>query len=191
MRYSIEDFNDFENDGFLYQLPTDTMMLINKLSEMVGAPTYQKTPIFSRNNNIKKRNKHDNKNNDYHTNNLNNEWNMLRTFKTTQITKGENKNINEVRTLLNKLTGTNYDKIKPQIISIIDDNQHDEDNSFHQIDRLSKALVNYDLKIKPEIGKTLIWPAEWTHAHRGEVLNSGVKYIITGWMHFPTGELNE
>ena len=127
MRYSIEDFNDFENDGFLYQLPSDTMMLINKLSEMVGAPTYQKTPIFSRNNNIKKRNKQDNKNNDYSTNNFDNDWNMLRTFKTTQITKGENKNINEVRTLLNKLTGTNYDKIKPQIISIIDDNQDDED----------------------------------------------------------------
>ena len=52
-------------------------------------------------------------------------------------------------------------------------------------------FTHYDLKIKPEIGKTLIWPAEWTHAHRGEVLNSGVKYIITGWMHFPTGELNE
>ena len=43
----------------------------------------------------------------------------------------------------------------------------------------------FDLKVKPEIGKTLIWPAEWTHAHKGEVLNSGVKYIITGWMHFP------
>ena len=27
----------------------------------------------------------------------------------------------------------------------------------------------FDLKIKPEIGKTLIWPAEWTHAHNGEV----------------------
>ena len=39
---------------------------------------------------------------------------------------------------------------------------------------------HYDIKIKPEIGKTLIWPAEWTHAHAGEVLNSGVKYVITG-----------
>ena len=46
-------------------------------------------------------------------------------------------------------------------------------------------FTHYDLKIKPEIGKTLIWPAEWTHAHCGEILNSGVKYIITGWMHFP------
>ena len=43
---------------------------------------------------------------------------------------------------------------------------------------------HYEIKIKPEIGKTLIWPAEWTHAHTGEVLNSGTKYIITGWMHF-------
>ena len=44
---------------------------------------------------------------------------------------------------------------------------------------------HYDIKIKPEIGKTLIWPAEWTHAHSGKILNSGKKYIITGWMHFP------
>ena len=44
---------------------------------------------------------------------------------------------------------------------------------------------HYDLKIKPEIGKTLIWPAELTHAHKGEILKSGIKYIITGWMHFP------
>ena len=44
---------------------------------------------------------------------------------------------------------------------------------------------HFNIKIKPEIGKTLIWPAEWTHAHKGEVLNSGKKYIITGWMNFP------
>ena len=46
-------------------------------------------------------------------------------------------------------------------------------------------FTHYDLSIKPEIGKTLIWPAEWTHAHSGEILNSGKKYIITGWMNFP------
>ena len=33
--------------------------------------------------------------------------------------------------------------------------------------------------------KTLIWPAEWTHAHSGEILKFGKKYIITGWMCFP------
>jgi len=47
---------------------------------------------------------------------------------------------------------------------------------------------HYGIKIKPEIGKTLIWPAEWTHAHTGEILKSGTKYIVTGWMHFPTSD---
>jgi len=44
---------------------------------------------------------------------------------------------------------------------------------------------HYGIKIKPEVGKTLIWPAEWTHAHTGEILKNGTKYIVTGWMHFP------
>ena len=47
---------------------------------------------------------------------------------------------------------------------------------------------HYGIKIKPETGKTLIWPAEWTHAHTGEILKSGTKYIVTGWMHFPSPE---
>jgi len=42
---------------------------------------------------------------------------------------------------------------------------------------------HYSLSIKPEKGKTLIWPAEWTHAHRGNVVNDGSKYIITGWLN--------
>tara|TARA_B100001996_G_C18671655_1_gene596975 strand:- start:89 stop:736 length:648 start_codon:yes stop_codon:yes gene_type:complete len=46
-------------------------------------------------------------------------------------------------------------------------------------------FLYYDLSVKPEKGKTLIWPAEWTHAHRGGIVNDGVKYIITGWFHMP------
>ena len=47
---------------------------------------------------------------------------------------------------------------------------------------------HYGIKIKPQTSKTLIWPAEWTHAHTGEVLKSGTKYIVTGWIHFPTSD---
>ena len=43
----------------------------------------------------------------------------------------------------------------------------------------------FGLKVKPEKGKTLIWPAEWTHAHFGSVVTKGNKYIITGWMYPP------
>ncbi len=49
----------------------------------------------------------------------------------------------------------------------------------------STQFVHQDLEVQPEKGKTLIWPAEWTHAHKANVLNSGQKYIITGWLHFP------
>jgi len=45
---------------------------------------------------------------------------------------------------------------------------------------------HYDLEIVPRKGLTLIWPAEWTHAHKGNVLHSGSKYIITGWMDLCT-----
>jgi prolyl 4-hydroxylase len=33
-------------------------------------------------------------------------------------------------------------------------------------------------------GKTLIWPADWTHTHRGIVSPTQEKYIITGWYSF-------
>jgi hypothetical protein len=46
-------------------------------------------------------------------------------------------------------------------------------------------FAHFNKKIRPKKGKTLIWPAEWTHAHSGEVLKKGKKYIITGWMCFP------
>ena len=40
------------------------------------------------------------------------------------------------------------------------------------------------LKVKPEKGLTLIWPADWTHQHKGCVAEIEEKYIITGWMTF-------
>ena len=49
----------------------------------------------------------------------------------------------------------------------------------------STYFNHYDLDIKPKKGLTLLWPAEWTHAHKGNVLKTGLKYIITGWLTFP------
>ncbi len=38
-------------------------------------------------------------------------------------------------------------------------------------------------RIKPEEGKLLVWPAYFTHTHRGGlVLGEKPKYIITGWL---------
>ena len=38
-----------------------------------------------------------------------------------------------------------------------------------------------EFKIQPKKGLTLMWPAYWTHTHRGVVSKTQEKYIVTGW----------
>ena len=45
-----------------------------------------------------------------------------------------------------------------------------------------------DLKVNAEKGKTLIWPAHYTHMHRSQVSHTQEKYIVTGWVSFPDTE---
>ena len=47
----------------------------------------------------------------------------------------------------------------------------------------STLFSHYGLEIQPQKGLTLLWPAEWTHAHCGNPVIKGTKYIITGWLH--------
>lgn len=42
---------------------------------------------------------------------------------------------------------------------------------------------DFGLKIKPEVGKLILFPASWTFPHRGNMPISGDKYIITGWLY--------
>ena len=41
-----------------------------------------------------------------------------------------------------------------------------------------------NIKIKPEKGLTVIWPAGWPFTHRGVVSETEKKYIITGWYNY-------
>ena len=44
-------------------------------------------------------------------------------------------------------------------------------------------FLHYGVKFEPTEGRTIIWPAEWTHAHKGLPVKE-TKYIITGWIGF-------
>ena len=41
-----------------------------------------------------------------------------------------------------------------------------------------------DIKTEAKKGLTLIWPAGWTHTHRGVISEKETKYIVTGWFYF-------
>jgi hypothetical protein len=41
-----------------------------------------------------------------------------------------------------------------------------------------------DIKVKPEKGLTLIWPAYWTHMHKGIPALTEQKMITTGWLTY-------
>ena len=40
---------------------------------------------------------------------------------------------------------------------------------------------NFDLTVNAEEGRLVIWPAYWTHFHKGIVSKTYEKYIATGW----------
>lgn len=44
-------------------------------------------------------------------------------------------------------------------------------------------FFNGRIKVKPEKGKLLIFPATWTYMHKGNIPLSSDKYIVTGWIY--------
>ena len=44
-------------------------------------------------------------------------------------------------------------------------------------------FLYYKKRVEPEQGKLIIWPAGYTHAHRGGLVLEGNKYVITGWFN--------
>jgi len=46
-------------------------------------------------------------------------------------------------------------------------------------------FMNYPT-VRAKMGRCVIWPAGWTHIHKGVTPNQGIKYIITGWISYCT-----
>lgn len=48
-------------------------------------------------------------------------------------------------------------------------------------DKGGTSFPQYNKIIKAREGRLVIWPAYWTHIHKGIVSNTETKYIATGW----------
>lgn len=54
---------------------------------------------------------------------------------------------------------------------------------LNDVDEGGETLFYTGDKIKPEMGKLLIFPALWTYPHSGLMPLSNHKYILTGWIY--------
>ena len=50
-------------------------------------------------------------------------------------------------------------------------------------------FFHQNLKLKPEKGLTVLWPADWMFTHRGIPSPTQEKMIVTGWFNFKTPDL--
>ena len=78
-QYTLSDFKNKEESGNIPELENLVIEKINKLATRVGAPTYQKTPVFKRYNYNKKKKVNENISSD--------DWETIRNFKTTTLDK--------------------------------------------------------------------------------------------------------
>lgn len=58
-------------------------------------------------------------------------------------------------------------------------------NSFESEDGGETEFLYQRTRVRPEENLMLLWPASYTHAHRGNpVLTDKYKYIVTGWFYY-------
>lgn len=134
-RYSYEDFEQIKLNGFSLQLPQETITIISKIAEQVGAASYIKAPVFEKKNydynNKGYKNKHRKKKKQREIIN-DEEWNIIRDFKSTKMVKKEGVEsiIDSIRKNLNKMTDTTYDTQKKEIFNIISEHVDSQNNEI-------------------------------------------------------------
>lgn len=130
--YSFDDFNRIQKFGIINEFHSDTIQIINDLAKKVGAPNYNKTPVF------KKRNRNINKNNLTMK-----DWENIRNFKVTALNKNEDgieALMDEIRINLNKLTDSNFQEIYNNVNKIMKKVIKEEEDSDNYLKEISKSI---------------------------------------------------
>ena len=128
--YTFEDFNNIQQFSSINELDKDIIQIINDLAKKVGAPNYNKTPVF------KKRNRNINR-----SNISNKDWENIRNFKVTNLNKNEDGfevTLDQIRINLNKLTDSNFQEIYNNINKIMKKVIKEEEESEKYLKDISK-----------------------------------------------------
>jgi hypothetical protein len=117
-QYNLHKYIDISNSGDIPELSEDVIKKINNLAQLVGAPTYKKTPVFKHRQSTRRRQQ----NNNRIATITADDWEAMRNFKTTILDKpkeGIDTEMKSIRSSLNKLTASNYDEICVEIGNIL------------------------------------------------------------------------
>ena len=134
VQYDMQFITLLREKGDIPELSTDVIQVINDLAKKVGAPTYNKTPVF------KKRNRQPRKKDSMITKQ---DWENIRNFKLTKLDKNEEGFeciIDDIRSNLNKLTKENFDEINDTIKKIIKKQINKEDNTDENLNEIAKCI---------------------------------------------------
>ena len=55
---------------------------------------------------------------------------------------------------------------------------------LNDLDNGGTEFSHQNLVTKAVRGKTLVFPCDWTHTHRGQISRTQEKFIVTGWFSF-------
>ena len=121
-QYTLNDFKrvSLSLDSNRY-LDDKTIKIINGLATLVGAPTYKKTPVFTKPIMRKERPRRNK------VTITASDWEEMRNFKVTELNKNEDgieKKVDDIRGLLNKITSKNFDNIKTNITDMLNNIIH-------------------------------------------------------------------
>ncbi len=127
-QYTLIHYKELEKLNISQELNDEIIQKINKLAKRVGAPSYQKTPVFKRNHYNKKIHKKENISAS--------DWETIRNFKKTTLeknTEGIEALMDKIRSCLNKVTDKTYDTMLDDIKCTMKEINKENASSFEKI----------------------------------------------------------
>jgi hypothetical protein len=55
---------------------------------------------------------------------------------------------------------------------------------LNDLDDGGTEFLHQNILVKAERALTIIWPADWTFTHRGQISNTSEKMVVTGWLRY-------
>jgi len=99
-------------------------------------------------------------------------WKVVESIKIQMYSPGESFSIWHTERAVCHMPSTARHLVFMTYLNTVEEGDGGETEFYHQ-----------QKKVRPEKGKTVIWPADWTHTHRG-LEASQPKCIITGWFNY-------